>query len=76
MELQAKLLKWGNSYALRLTKAEFSKMGLPLGTEVTIDLEPNPISFDVSDLPTFVPVRSEGAEGEAAWAAFQEKMDG
>ncbi len=51
----AKLKKWGNSLAVRLTKDELEEYGLKEGDEVKIGIEkviPED-EVDLSDIPTF-----------------------
>jgi len=53
MRVEAKLLRWGNSYGLRLRKAQVERLGLRLGFPVTIDVPDWTEPHDLSDFPTF-----------------------
>lgn len=45
--------RWGNSYALRLTKGDLDRLHLRLGDRVKVAVEPLPPAIDVSRLPVF-----------------------
>lgn len=50
----AKVLKWGNSYGLRLSKDEVEEMGLQEGQEVVVEIKSKPgEKVDLSHLRTF-----------------------
>lgn len=52
--MHAKILKWGNSYGIRLSKADAREMGLSPGDEVVVDVKAKPgEEIDVSGLPSF-----------------------
>ena len=80
MLVRSKLLRWGNSYAIRLSKPEADAAGLRPGMEMEVRIRPPSEPYDVSDLPTFRPVRHAGEEEDdaaaGAWQAHQEKMRG
>lgn len=38
--LIGKALKWGNSYALRISRRDFERLGLHEGQEIVVDLDP------------------------------------
>lgn len=56
--MHAKLLRWGNSYGLRLSKSEVERAGLKPGQEVTVRLDSGD-RVDLGHLRTF----SDGAGG-------------
>lgn len=45
--LNVKALRWGNSYALRITKRDFERLGLHEGQTVSVDLVPEDKRIDV-----------------------------
>jgi antitoxin component of MazEF toxin-antitoxin module len=45
--------RWGNAYALRLTKADLARFGLHLGSLVEVALQPVRAPADLAALPTF-----------------------
>lgn len=50
--IKAKLLKWGNSYGLRVAKADFERLGLQVGDEIEFSVAGRG-KVDVSHIPTF-----------------------
>lgn len=49
-----KVLKWGNSYGIRLSKEDVEEMGLREGQEVLVEVKTDPDErVDLSDLQTF-----------------------
>ena len=51
--ITARLLKWGNSYGIRLRKADLKKAGLSPGSEAVVRLSRPGDRIDLSELPTF-----------------------
>ncbi len=52
--MKAKVKKWGNSYAIRLTKKDLEELGLEKGDEVKVEIKKiNRENIDLSGLPTF-----------------------
>lgn len=52
--MHAKVLKWGNSYGIRLSKAEAEELGLKAGDEVIVEVKAKPgEKVDLSGLRTF-----------------------
>ena len=51
--VKARLLKWGNSYGIRLKKADLKKAGLAPGAEAVVRLSRRKGRVDLSALPTF-----------------------
>lgn len=49
----AKVLKWGNSFGIRLRRAELKRAGLTPGSEAIIRLRKKSERVDLSGLPTF-----------------------
>lgn len=50
----AKVLKWGNSYGIRLSKEEAERAGLKPGDEVVVEVKAREgQTIDLSDLPGF-----------------------
>lgn len=50
----AKVKKWGNSFAIRLTKKELEELDLKKGDEVKIEIKKIDLeNVDLEDLPTF-----------------------
>ena len=78
LEIHAKILRWGNSYAIRLSKPDAEAAGFRPGMEVDVRLRPPTEPYGVSDLPTFRPIRRKGEDesdaAAGAWRAHQEKM--
>lgn len=51
--IKARVLKWGNSYGLRIQKADMKRLGLRPGEETLVRLERRGSSVDLSELPRF-----------------------
>lgn len=51
--IKARVLKWGNSYGLRIQKADAKRLGLRPGEETLIRLERKGGQVDLSVLPRF-----------------------
>ncbi len=51
--IRARILKWGNSYGLRVRKADVKKLGLLPESEAVVRLEKQRGRVDLSGLPTF-----------------------
>jgi antitoxin component of MazEF toxin-antitoxin module len=52
--MRAKVLEWGNSYGIRLSKADVEELGLQPGDEVVVDVKAKPgDEIDVSGLRSF-----------------------
>jgi len=51
--IKARILKWGNSYGLRIHKADLERLGLRPGEEALVRLEGRSGPVDLSELPTF-----------------------
>jgi hypothetical protein len=58
--IKAKLLRWGNSYGLRIAKADVERLGLRVGDEVDWALAQRTDRIDVSHIPTFKLGRDTG----------------
>lgn len=71
--LTAKVLRWGNSYGLRIRKADLERAGLKPGEEAVVRLERPAEKIDLSHIRTFHSGRTDTAErhdevvGAAAW---------
>lgn len=50
--IKARILKWGNSYGLRIQKADLKRLGLRPGEEALVRLERG-APVDLSGLPAF-----------------------
>lgn len=51
--MQAKVLRWGNSYGIRITKADAERLGLEAGDEVIVDVKAKPgDEIDTTQLPS------------------------
>lgn len=51
--INGRILKWGNSYGVRIRKAELRKAGLRPGADALVRLLKRPGTVDLSELPTF-----------------------
>lgn len=51
--LRGRILKWGNSYGIRLRRAELKRAGLSPGSDAVVRLAKKSERVDLSDLPTF-----------------------
>jgi hypothetical protein len=51
--MHATVKRWGNSYALRLTKADLHRFGVHEGSVVEFDVQPVRAPVDLAGLPTF-----------------------
>ena len=45
-----KLLRWGNSYGIRISKADFERLGVTPGTEVSVTAAGQPGRIDLSHI--------------------------
>lgn len=61
--LTGRVLKWGNSYGIRLTKAELDRAGLAPGVEAVLRVRPGPV--DVSSLPVIKGGKPDDSENIA-----------
>ncbi|MEA3204162.1 MAG: hypothetical protein QOI63_1842, partial [Thermoplasmata archaeon] len=50
--MHAMVKRWGNAYALRLTKADLARFGLHVGSLVEVALQPVRAPVDLAALPT------------------------
>lgn len=57
--LEGKILEWGNSYGIRIRKADLERSGLGPGDTVSVRIEGAEDRVDLSDLPTFAGGRSD-----------------
>lgn len=57
--LEGKILAWGNSYGIRIRKADLERSGLGPGDTVAVRIEGAGDRVDLSDLPTFAGGRSD-----------------
>ena len=51
--VRGRILRWGNSYGVRLRRADLKKAGLSQGSEVVVRLAKTPGRVDLSTLPSF-----------------------
>ena len=51
--VSGRILKWGNSYGIRLRRAELKKAGFSPGAEVVVRLTKKSERVDLSGLPIF-----------------------
>ena len=58
--LKGRVLRWGNSVGVRITKRDARRLDLREGSDVTLRIETKPSKVDLSALPTF---RGDGTEG-------------
>lgn len=79
LHITSKILRWGNSYAVRLSKPEAERAGLRPGMEIDVSITHPDEPYDVSDVPTFRPVRrrrDDQTDAElGAELNFRAKMD-
>lgn len=53
VELKGRLLAWGNSYGIRLSRDDVQRFGLKPDQEIRVKLEVERAAIGVSDLPSF-----------------------
>lgn len=53
VEIRARLLAWGNSYGIRISRDDVQRFGLKPDHEVRVKLEVEGAAIDVSALPSF-----------------------
>ncbi len=76
--LRGKILRWGNSYGIRLKKGDIEGTDLAPGREVTVRIEPQDHKIDVSDAPFFRSGHTDTVErhdellAEYRWRRIQE----
>jgi len=51
--VKGRILRWGNSYGIRLRRAELKKAGLSPGSEATVRMAKEHSRVDLSGLPAF-----------------------
>ena len=51
--MKAKLLKWGNSFGLRLSRQDVARLKLRPGAEVEVKVEVAPDGIDVAEVRSF-----------------------
>lgn len=67
--MHAKVLKWGNSYGIRLSKADVEELGLAEGDEVVVEVKTSPDqTIDVSGLRSFPMGGIARDHDEVEWA--------
>ena len=77
--IKARILKWGNSYGLRIQKADLKRLGLRPGEEALVRLERRSGTVDLSRLPRFKgggpddSLRHDELLGEARRKTIKEK---
>lgn len=59
--VRGRILKWGNSYGIRLRRAELKGTGLSPGSEAVVRLAKQSERVDLSGLPTFRGGQSDDA---------------
>lgn len=70
----AKVKKWGNSFAIRLTKKELEELDLKKGDEVKIEIKKiEPENVDLDDLPTFYDEDDRASEHHDRYLYGREK---
>lgn len=50
VRFRRKILRWGNGYGIRLTKAEAERLGATQRTEVDVEVRPTHRGIDISSL--------------------------
>jgi hypothetical protein len=58
--LKGRLLRWGNSLGIRISKRDARRLKLRPGSDVIVRIEGEPSEIDLSVLPT---LRGRGTEG-------------
>jgi antitoxin component of MazEF toxin-antitoxin module len=59
--VEGKILRWGNSYGVRIRAADVEAADLEPGQQVTVRIEPSGDRLDLADVPTFQGGRSDTA---------------
>lgn len=67
--IEGKVLAWGNSYGIRIRKADLEREGLHPGEEVSVRIERSADEVDLSDLPVFSGGRTDVSERHDAYLA-------
>lgn len=57
--VEGKILEWGNSYGIRIRKADLERSDLQPGDTVSVRIEGGDRPVDLSDLPTLAGGRSD-----------------
>lgn len=76
--IEGRILEWGNSYGIRLRKADLERAGLAPGEEAVIRVARHPGKVDLSHLRSFedagdVAERHDAYLGEARLQRLKEK---
>lgn len=80
VRITGRILDWGNSYGIRLKKADLERAGLKPGQEAAVRIEGNAAKIDLSHIRTYRSGRSDISErhdeylGEAYWADYRKKQ--
>ncbi len=76
--VEGKILRWGNSYGIRIKKADLEREDLDLGEEVAVRIEKKGDKVDLSHFPTFSGGRSDVSERHDEYLArgLQEELEG
>lgn len=75
--VEGKILEWGNSYGVRIRKADLQRSGLRPGETVSVRIERDGGRVDLSDLPTYAGGRPDVSRrhDEVLAAALAEDME-
>ncbi|MGQ0536923.1 MAG: hypothetical protein ACT4PT_12735 [Methanobacteriota archaeon] len=71
--VEGRILEWGNSFGVRVRKADLERAGLGAGTEAVVRIQRKPGKVDVSKVRFIRSGHTDTAErhddilGEAAW---------
>lgn len=57
--IRGRILKWGNSFGIRLSKKELAASGARPGQDVSVTFDTKPRRIDLSHWPTFDSGRSD-----------------
>lgn len=60
--VEGKVLEWGNSFGIRIKRAELEAAGIPPGTEVILHIERKPARIDLSKVRLIKDGRSDVSE--------------
>jgi hypothetical protein len=74
--VKGRLLRWGNSVGVRISKRDVRRLRLREGADVTVRIESEPSPVDLSMLPVIHGTGSEGRDHDKILGAARRKESG
>ena len=74
LTVKAKVLRWGNSYGLRIRKEDLQRLGLWEGAETEVEIHGKPAKVDLSGFKTYRTGEPTLTRDHDKWAAIGAAM--